>query len=442
VTDDGRPVDQLITRWLREDAESRRASYGAETLERLQRTPQRRLAGSLKHALRVDGPIVPAVPRAVYLAFALLLLLLALAISLLVAGWQRDHTPPTGPAGNGVIAYASEDGLTFLALDGSRIATRLRGIGIDNNVTFSPDGSQVAFLSRKPLAKSGEGAERLFIAHVEGDGSARDITGDLVVWNLDDAKLNSPSAAMWSPDGTRLAYSAFDFDAGRSVIAIARVDGSGTVAVVPDDDRAVYTHPEWSPDGQWLTVRAHSYEGPDDFGVRLVLMRSDGSAQRVLAQTSIRTLSFATVVWAPDGRHLAYDRQDTPPVGAYRVVRYDLETGTETPVNPPDTRADDPAWSPDGQWIAYREDSGPDTAARVVVADATDQGRPSRDLGPVIDCDLAWSPDGAYLLGYAAGCEGQLAVVPVDDPSHLITLDAPGAKGDVSWQRIPRKTGG
>ena len=272
-------------------------SYVVETLERVDRTSQRRLAGSLRQAIPIDRPILPRVAPSAQLAFVLLLLLLALAISLLVVGSQRRITPPIGPAGNGAIAYASEDGVTFLALDGSRTATRLRGIGIDNNVAFSPDGTQVAFVRRKPEVKSGEGAERLFVAPVEGDGPARDITGELVVWNLDDTKLNSPSSPVWSPDGTRLAYTALDFGASRDVVAIADVDGSGTVAIVPDDDRAVYTHPQWSPDGEWLTVRAHSYEGPDDYGVRLVLMHSDGSGQRVLAQTSIRTLSFATVAW-------------------------------------------------------------------------------------------------------------------------------------------------
>jgi hypothetical protein len=439
--DDGRGIDPIIGAWLRDDAASPDASYLAETLERLDRTPQRRVVGSLRRVVRVERPILPAVPRAAQLAFALLLLLVALAISLLIVGSQRHITPPIGPAGNGVIAYASEEGLTFLALDGTRIGTRLRGIGIDNNVAFSPDGSQVAFISRRPLTKSGEGAEVLFIAPVDGDGRARQLSRDLPVWNLDDAKLNSPSSAAWSPDGTRLAYTAFDFDANRSVIAIAQVDGSGTVSIVPDDDRAVYTHPQWSPDGQWLTVRAHNYEGPDDFGVRLVLMRADGNDQQTLAQTPIRTLSFATVVWSPDGSHLAYARQDTPTVGAYRVMRYDIATGIETQINPANTRAYDPAWSPDGEWIAYREDSGPDTTSHVVIADATDGRRPGLDLGPVGECGLAWSPDGKYLLGYAVGCDGQLAVIPVDDPSHVITLDAPGAKGSVSWQRVPPEGG-
>ena len=99
MIDDGRGMDQLITRWLREDAESSSVSYVAETLERLDRTPQRRVAGTLRQALRFDRPIFPTVPRTVQLAFVLLLLALAFVASLLVVGSQRRTVPPIGPPG-------------------------------------------------------------------------------------------------------------------------------------------------------------------------------------------------------------------------------------------------------------------------------------------------------------------------------------------------------
>jgi hypothetical protein len=437
VIDEGRAVDQLITRWLREDAESPSVTYTAETLERLERTPQRRAADSLRRALRIERPIFATVPRTVQLAFVLLLLLLALVTSLLIVGSQRRTVPPIGPAGNGVIGYASDDGVTLTALDGSATTTRLRGLGIDSNAAFSPDGTQVAFLSRRPDATSTQGAARLYVAPLEGDEPARDIAGSLPVWNWDDPDV----APAWSPDGTQIAYTAFDLQSNRIVIAITRVDGSGATTIVPDEDPLEYTHPQWSPDGHWLTFQAFT-RGVIGHGTRLVLARSDGGDRRVLAESPTRSFSFSNVAWAPDGSQLAYHIDRGPTGDGYAVVRYDLETSIETPVNPPDTLGIDPVWSPDGGWIAYREELRSGTAWGVVVVDATAAGRPRRDLGPVVDCRMAWSPDGQYLIGYAVGCEGQLVVVDVDDPSRVVTLHAPGARGVVSWQRIPPEPGG
>jgi dipeptidyl aminopeptidase/acylaminoacyl peptidase len=445
--DDARGTDRLIEQWLREDDVSLRASYLAETLERLDRTPQRRLAGSFRRRLGIQRPMLPAVPRGMQLAFVLLLVLVAVVAALLVVGSRPRLPSPTGLAGNGVIAYATEEGLTFVGLDGSRTKTPLHGMGIDSNPAFSPDGTRVAFVSRRLGTEDGQGPEWLFVAPTSGEGPARLLSDTLPVWNLDKDgagqrlvpdKSHVPPA--WSPDGTRIAYTSFDLDPQRVVIAIVPVDGGEPVKVAPADARTDYTHPQWSPDGRWLTARVDS----EEFGInwQLVLMRSDGTDPRVVAETPIRTLSFTRVAWSPDGSQLVYDRQDIATRGAYRVVRYDIRTATETAINPPGTRAADAAWSPDGEWIAYHEDSGADTPVRVVIVDGTAARRPRRDLGPVVGCGLAWSPDAEYLLGYANGCEGRLAVVALDDPSRVTTLDAPGARGVVSWQRVAPDRGG
>jgi Tol biopolymer transport system component len=419
-------VDKLITTWLQSDADGTVPSYLDETLQLLDRTARPRRPGWWQRLLAVEGPVF-AVPRPVFqLALIALLTLAALAAALIV-GSQRRPAPPIGPAGNGQIAYSDGRTLYLLDLDGRRVQSGFFGIGYETNPSISPDGTRIAWLSRKG---SDLGAQRVFVAPLDGSSPPLDVSGGLPAWSL----YNSDVQPAWSPDGTELAYTGLEVKAGSVGVVVTRADGAGGRFVISGGPGADYLQPRWSPDGRWISVGAMDTSQLE--GTVLIIVRPDGSDPRELARAETRSDSFADLSWSPDGTRVVYSRRDSLTPGEYRVAVLNIATLVETPLSPPGRFGFVPTWSTDGRSVAYFEASGPDARPHTIVVDVAGESRP-RDLGFVIDCTLAWSPDSRFLIGHTTdGCNDAFAVVPVDDPGARTLVAAPGANGRASWQRV------
>jgi Tol biopolymer transport system component len=99
----------------------------------------------------------------------------------------------------------------------------------------SPDDRRVAF------SWNGESRSRLAVIDLAPEAEPR------VLWEGE--RFDQVYAPAWSPDGARLAFSAWR-RGGRRDIGIVAVE-TGAVTWV-QDDRALDTDPAWSPDGRWL----------------------------------------------------------------------------------------------------------------------------------------------------------------------------------------------
>ena len=419
-------MDQLITTWLQSDAEGTAPSYLDETLQLLDRTARPRRPGWWQRLIGVDRPVL-AVPRPLFQMALLAMLLLAALAAALIVGSQRRPAPPIGPAGNGQIAYSDGRTLYLLDLDGRRIQSGVFGIGYETNPAISPDGTRIAWLSRR---ESDIGAQGVFVAPLDGSTAPLDVSAGLPAWNLVDTDV--PPG--WSPDGTHLTYTGLDVATGNIGIVVARADGTGSRFVVSSGPMADLRYPRWSPDGQWISLSAT--EGGTLDGTALVIVRPDGSGEVELLRARTRSESFTQLSWSPDSRQIVYARRDLVTLGEYRVAMLDLASLVETAVSPPGRRGFMPTWSTDGRSIAYLETAGPTSPPRTIIVDVS--GRSDRrDLGFVIDCTLAWSPDSRFLIGHTPdGCHGAYSVVPVDDPGARTLIAAPGADGQASWQRV------
>ena len=244
---------------------------------------------------------------------------------------------------------------------------------------WSPDGKQIAFLSDRERDKP-----QLYVMPAKG-GDARRLT---------DLPLGAMPAS-WSPDGSKLLFSAkvlntppppdadakkrweqrprhvtraqykadgqgYTFDARQHLFLVDVKTGACKQLTDGDaDDRAE----AWSPDGTRIAW-ARNRTGVADYNVSdLHVMNADGSGARQLTNDAGRATSPS---WSPDGRAIAFYAYDemTPWIGDPMVRPWVVAVsgGPSRPITkdydqgvallPPPAVTPGPVWSPDGAQVS------------------------------------------------------------------------------------------
>lgn len=201
----------------------------------------------------------------------------------------------------------------------------------DSEPAWSPDGSQIAFIS---------GRENPFMAHV----GLR-----VFIINESDKKVTSLIAGKysaieltpaWSPDGKTIAFSGAGLESPTSITTMA-IDGSARTDLNPIPHSTTW-EPDWSPDGKKIVFSSNNYGAYD-----LFMINADGSGlERITSDPS----NDSSPDWSPDGRQLAFvsDRDGVPAIYVMNLADKTVKRLTDL-----SSEYFAPDWSPDGSKIAY-----------------------------------------------------------------------------------------
>jgi Tol biopolymer transport system component/DNA-binding winged helix-turn-helix (wHTH) protein len=224
---------------------------------------------------------------------------------------------------------------------GSALTT---GAGVEQDVAVSPDGVKMAY--RAVRAGKNELWERQALS-----GSERLLLpGD--EWDR--------TAPVWSPDGTRLAYSRRLLDERgnriRSAVAILAIGSRNEQVIMEDDDATSFTPTDWSADSRVLVGHC----GRPNQTVRSIckIALPDVAAEKpiveILANDPVRNLWQARL--SPNQLWIAFLAVDATDTGVGTIYMIPANGGEWKSVTEGTRYDDKPRWAPDGGTLYFVSD--------------------------------------------------------------------------------------
>jgi Tol biopolymer transport system component len=260
--------------------------------------------------------------------------------------------------------------------------------------------------------------------------SDRDVPlGDIYVRDLaatSATRLTFENAASpaWSPDGSRLAYTA-----GQELYVI-KPDGSGRTQLTNN------TFGDWLP--AWSTRgNTIAFVTNRDLNNEIYTMRADGSS---VTRLTMDPAADTTPTFSPDGTKIAFSSDRRAGCTAPNCLDiYVMNADGTAPTALTATSASDisPSWSPDGTRIAFGS-SRDHTKGEIYVMNADGSNVIRLTNNSFTDRAPEWSPDGTR-IAFESDRDGDWDIWMIEpngaNPAHL--TDSPTDEGQVAWQPLP-----
>ena len=184
-------------------------------------------------------------------------------------------------------ADSTGEHLAAMDPDGRQVRQLTFGEGIQEVPKWSPDGRRITFDASPDLPDAPGFHTDIWIMRANGTDVRQLTRGAFDV------------EPVFSPDGRRIAFGritgvdaqGFQLEA----IYVINTDGTGLRQVVPP--LADLEHPDWSPNGAWISFNI----GPDQPHAAVMVVHPNGKGLRVLRRSDNRLRLFKPV-WSPDGR--------------------------------------------------------------------------------------------------------------------------------------------
>ncbi len=280
------------------------------------------------------------------------------------------------------------------------IAWKMSGPVTRTDPDVAPDGERLAYVRH---------FTSIWLASLDGDG-------DELLVSIDDP-LNVVAHPRWSPDGSKLLYSAgigHWRDGGKTSVWLFRLESRTSVRILSDWQFGGFdqTSGAWSPDGERIAINALSTDG-DDLEELLILNLRSGEVSAVAVPEGI----VRSPVWSNDGEKILIEG------AAHEAGNFWLVTANNTraaiPVDSGGLEGQGGRFSPDGRWLSFHAEA-PEGSNRIVYLMPAGGGRPLPVLeAPNIEhqSNGAWMADSKSLLVDARPTPSPLIKLAVIDTS-------------------------